>query len=101
MLNDRSFTATTGRRLFACSVLAVVLVAASAIGLLQAVSDDTGGETFWLVVGTLAFLVTVGVVLVAAANLVRQRESVISTAALLVATVPLVGMAAFLAPVIG
>ncbi len=101
MPHDRSITITTGRRLFACSVLAVVLLAASAIGLLQAISDDTGGETLWSVTGVLAIAVTVGVVLVAAANLVRQRDSVISIAALLVAGVPLVGVAVFLAPAIG
>jgi len=94
-------TVTSGYRLFACSVLAVVLLASAAIGLLQAASDGTGGDALWSTVGVIALVIAGGVVVVAVSNLLRHRHEVVSTAAMLVASVPLVGIVVFLAPVWG
>ncbi|NYF11267.1 membrane protein YdbS with pleckstrin-like domain [Leifsonia sp. AK011] len=94
-------TLTSGYRLFAWSVVAVVLLASAAIGLLQATSDGTGGDALWSTVGVIAVTIARGVVVVAVSNLIRHRHEVVSTAAVLVASVPLVGIAIFLAPTWG
>jgi len=101
MAISQSSTHHSGQRLFGCAVVGAVLVAASAIGLLDATSEETGGELVWFGAVIVSLVIMVGVTGVAVVNLFRRRNGVASTAALLVTAAPLIGAAAFALPLMG